>query len=62
MFIVDRLVKSEARGAVYLVFFDLASREVIATERVIGRASGVAFRNYWFGVIKSAESGLKKFR
>jgi hypothetical protein len=61
VFIVDRLVKSQGRGAVYLVFFDVSTRQVIASERVIAKAKGVAFRNYWFGVIKNAEPGLKKF-
>jgi hypothetical protein len=62
VFVVDRLVKSEGRGAVYLVFFDVSSREVIACERVITKAGGMGFRNYWFGVIKNAEPALKKFR
>jgi hypothetical protein len=61
-FIVDRLVKSQGCGAVYLVFFDVATREVVASERVIAKANGVGFRNYWFGVIKGSESGLKKYR
>jgi hypothetical protein len=44
------------------VFFDVSSREIIASERVVAKASGVAFRNYWFGVIKNAEPELKKYR
>ncbi len=62
VFIVDRLVKSEGRGAVYLVLYDISTREGLASERVIAKAGGVAFRNYWFGVIKNAEPELKKFR
>jgi hypothetical protein len=62
VFLVDRFVASEKKGAVHLVLFDIGSREVVATERTVARANGVGFRNYWFGVIKSAESDLKKFR
>jgi hypothetical protein len=62
VFIVDRFVAIEKKGAVYLVLFDISSREIIATERVVAKANGVGFRNFWFGVIKNAESGLKKFR
>jgi hypothetical protein len=62
VFIVDRFVKSEGCGAVYLVWFDVATREVLASERVIAKANGFSFRNYWFGVIKNAEPALKKYR
>jgi hypothetical protein len=62
VFIVDRLVKPTQRGAVYLVFFDVSKREVIASKRVIAPAVGFGFRNYWFGVIKKAESELGKMR
>jgi hypothetical protein len=60
VFIVDRLVKPAADGAVYVVYFDIASREVISSERKIGWAGGVGFRNYWFGVIKNVEAKLKR--
>ncbi len=62
VFIVDRLVKSQARGAVYVVYFDVATRNVLVSQRVIAKASGVSFRNYWFGVIKNAEPALRKIR
>jgi len=60
VFIVDRLVKAEQRGAVYLVYFDVATREVIAKQRVIVKAAGFGFRNYWFRVPKDALRNLKK--
>lgn len=62
VFIVDRLVKVEQKGAVYLVFFDIASRKVISQERVVVRAKGMGFRNYWFRVPKDALPALKKMR
>jgi hypothetical protein len=62
VFIVDRLVKVEQKGAVYLVYFDIAKREVIAKERVIVKAAGFGFRNYWFRVPKDAVLALKKLR
>jgi hypothetical protein len=62
VFIVDRLVKVEKKGAVYLVYFDIAKREVIAKERVIVKAAGFGFRNYWFRVPKDALPSLKKLR
>jgi len=64
VFIVDRLIKLDKKGsgAVYVVAFDVASREVLSSERITGRASGFGFRNYWFRIIKDAEKGLKKIR
>jgi hypothetical protein len=75
VFIVDRLVfrtippqylhsssRTEAAGAVYVVFFDISTREVISTEREIQQARGSGFRNFWFGVIKRTDSNLSKYR
>jgi hypothetical protein len=64
VFIVDRLVKVnwKGMGAVEVVTFDIGTRTVLSTERIVGRAGGFGFRNYWFRVIKVAEKGLKKLR
>jgi hypothetical protein len=64
VFIVDRLIKLDKKGegAVYVVAFDISTREVLSSERITGRAVGFGFRNFWFRVIKDAEKGLKKFR
>jgi hypothetical protein len=64
VFIVDRLVKQDKKGqgAVYVVYFDIASREVLFKERKVSNATGFGFRNYWFKVIKDAEGTLGKYR
>jgi hypothetical protein len=62
VFVVDRLVKPAQKGAVYVVFFDARTREVLSCERHIGRAGGNGFRNYWFRVIKETDGTLKKYR
>ena len=64
VYIVDRFIKLEKKGtgAVYVVAFDVATREVLSAERITGRAGGFGFRNYWFHLIKDAEKGLKKIR
>jgi hypothetical protein len=61
VFIVDRFVKMDKKGngAVYVVVFDVATRNVISAQREVCRAGGIGFRNYWFAVIKNAERGLK---
>lgn len=62
--IADRFIKADqrAQGAVYVVCFDIATREVIASERRVCKAGGAGFRNYWFRVIKDAEPALRMCR
>jgi hypothetical protein len=64
VFIVDRLIKQEKKGqgAVYVVYFDIASREVLFSQRKVSNATGFGFRNYWFRVIKDAEGTLSKYQ
>lgn len=62
VFVVDRLVKLHQSGAVHIVFFDVESREIIATDRYITKAGGFGFRNYWFRVVKEAVPKLSKYR
>jgi hypothetical protein len=57
----SRAVRS-GEGAVYVVFFDVATREVISAEREVHQAGGNGFRNLWFGVIKETAKNLSKYR
>lgn len=60
VFIMDRLVKAQETGCLYVVFFDVATRKVVRTERVCAKAGGMGFRNYWFSPIKTAIKNLPK--
>jgi hypothetical protein len=60
VFIMDRLVKAQSTGCLYVVFFDVASRNVLLSERVCAEASGAGFRNYWFKPIKIAVAKVPK--
>lgn len=71
VFIVDKLAESSFTpqfhspnfGAVYVVFFDVATRELISADRQVYEVrSGSNFRNFWFGPIKDADSSLIKFQ
>jgi len=46
VFIMDRLVKAQETGCLYVVYFDVASRKVISSERVVAKAGGIGFRNF----------------
>lgn len=58
VFIMDRLVKVQETECLYVVFFDIASRKVLRSERVSEKAWGIGFRNYWFRPVKSAVKKL----
>jgi hypothetical protein len=58
VFIVDRFVQPSGAGALYVVFFDVATRNIISCDRQVHHAGGDGFRNYWFGVIKRALDSL----
>jgi hypothetical protein len=62
--IADRFVKydNKGKGAVYVVAFDVASRDVILSQREIHNGTGFGFRNYWFRVFKDSEDVLAKLR
>jgi hypothetical protein len=58
VFIMDRLVKLQETGCIYVVFFDISSRKVLKCERVSEKAFGFGFRNYWFRPVKEAAKKL----
>jgi hypothetical protein len=52
VYIVDRFVKADKKGAVYVVYFDVATKEILSSKRQVNGASGFGFRNFWFRTIK----------
>lgn len=51
VFIVEYFDKNSLEGAFYVVFFDIASKEVLLTERMVQPPAGFGVRNYWAGTI-----------
>ena len=47
LFIMESMNKSTERGSMYVTFIDMASSKVLVTERMVGKAGGFGFRNYW---------------
>lgn len=60
VFVMDRLVKAQDVGCLHVVFFDVASRKVVRSERVCAKAGGIGFRNFWFSPVKNAVKQLPK--
>ena len=58
VFVMDRLVKNHEQGCMYVVFFDVPSRQIVHSERACGEAGGGGFRNYWFSPVKEVVGDL----
>jgi hypothetical protein len=55
----ELLDKSTYMGKFVVVYFDIASREVLHGEGVVGKARGFGLRNYWAGALYGALRGLR---
>ncbi len=51
VYIVEALNKVEKEAAIYVVFFDIASKEILWQKKYSENAAGFGFRNYWAGAI-----------
>lgn len=49
--VVESFDKIKEQGFGYLTFFDIASRSVVYQHKLIGKAGGFGFRNYWAAAI-----------
>jgi trans-2-enoyl-CoA reductase len=52
-FIVENFNKGSQMATVYVTFFDIASKKVLISEKLSGKAMGIGMRNYWAGAIKA---------
>lgn len=55
----ELLDKSTYAGVFIVVYFDIASREVLHGQGIAGKARGFGLRNYWAGALHDALKGLK---
>lgn len=61
VFIVESFDKSKEMGFIYVTFFNIATKEVILSEKLSGKAGGFGVRNYWASVIfKVMEESSKR--
>jgi hypothetical protein len=60
VFIAGNLNKTSQTGSYYVVFFDMASKEIIDSRPMVGKAAGFGFRNYWAGSIYNVMKTWKK--
>jgi hypothetical protein len=65
VFIVESFNKLEDRSYIYVTFFDIATKEVLFTEKLRGEGGGFSVRNFWAHAIlmtmEASHSKLKKW-
>jgi len=70
VYIVESFSKTQQQATIHVVFFDIASKDILWSQEYEGKAGGFGFRNYWAGAIlkvmqaseKDYEKALKKHR
>lgn len=64
VFIAEKLDKSQNAGTYHVTFFNIATREVLFSKKLMGKAGGFGFRNYWASsfhkVLLDCEKNYKK--
>lgn len=54
VFIVESFNRFSEEGSFYVTFFDIATKEVLLTKRVVGAAGGIGLKNYWARTVYNA--------
>jgi hypothetical protein len=53
VFVVESFNKNMEEASVYVTIFDIKTKKVLITEKVVGKPMGVGLRNFWAGAIKA---------
>lgn len=60
VFIVESLDKSKEQAVFWVTLINSKTKEIILTERMIGKPGGFGFRNYWAGSVYDIIKQIKK--
>ena len=60
VFIVENLNKTSAKGSMYVTFIDMATKKVLFTERMTGKAGGFGNKNYWAKTVYEVIEQIEK--
>lgn len=59
IFVAELLNKARNQTAYYIVFFDIASRDILDSWSATGKAKGFGLRNYWAGSIMNILENIR---
>ncbi|MEO8067011.1 MAG: hypothetical protein ABI599_04885 [Flavobacteriales bacterium] len=60
VFIVGSFNKTLEKGEFFVTFFDMKTKEVVHTERMVGKPFGFGERNFWAGAVTNVLEDIKK--
>lgn len=60
VFVVESFNKNMEEASVYVTIFDIKTKKVLITEKVVGKPMGVGLRNFWAGAIKAIIKDIDK--
>ena len=60
VFIAERLDKPKEQAVFWVTLINSRTKEIILTERMIGKPGGFGFRNYWAGAVYDIIKQIKK--
>ena len=62
LFVMEAMRKVDKKGdaAIWVTLVDMKTKKVLMTERIIEKATGIGFRNYWASTIKEALDDIEK--
>ncbi len=62
VYLVEYFDKHKAEASFYVVFFDIASKEILLCERVTAPPAGFGIRNHWAGSVYNSMKLISKKR
>lgn len=60
VYVIESLNKNAEKLVAWVTFIDLATKKVLHTEKVEGKAGGFGFRNYWAGGVYKINQEIDK--
>jgi len=60
VFIIEYFNRTNQQTSAYVTFFDIASKDILFTERMTGKPRGIGLRNYWAGSIHNILTQIDK--
>ena len=62
LFVMEAMRKVEKKGeaAIWVTLVDMKTKKVLMTERIVEKATGIGFRNYWASTIKEVIDDIEK--
>ncbi len=60
VFIVESFNKSKEEAVFYVTLFDIKTKNILVSEKIIAKPMGIGLRNFWAGAVKHAIKQIDK--